>query len=95
MTNEQGEGFQLLWQLPSQRLSEGGSSRDRCEQCAQREGLVESQMQGLNRHLSTVLDLFGKSVSEFGMALARLEALEAGFSELLRSEVPSGSFDDN
>ncbi len=44
------------------------------------------QMQELSELLRSVSGLYADNVSELGMALARLVALEAGFSELLRSE---------
>ncbi len=47
---------------------------------------LELLMQELDHRLRLSLELFGDNVSGLGMALARLEALEAGFFELLRSE---------
>ncbi len=43
-------------------------------------------MREVDLRLRLATDLFGACVSEFGMALARLEALEAGFSERLTLE---------
>ena len=51
-------------------------------------------MRELSRQSESASDLFGDVASEFASALARCEALAAGFSELPRSVDlgPSGSF---
>ncbi len=51
-------------------------------------------MREVDLRLRLATDLFGESVSEFAMALARLEALEAGFSERLTFEGGRSLHDD-
>ncbi len=85
----------------SQRLSLPASS-PADSRLERREGVcfeldqVRQLMLGLGQQLQSASDLFGDNVSGLGMALARLEALEAGFSELLASEAQDqGEFSDD
>ncbi len=81
------EGGQFsLW---SQRLSPEGRSEWQPEPGPEpeRDGeWAKLLMHEVDLRLRLATDLFGECVSALGMALARLEALEAGFSERLTLE---------
>ncbi len=92
-TVSQNEEFRRrFWPESSQRPGSPQSPLERFEMLGQ----VQQLMLELDRRLRCASDLFGDNVSALGMALARLEALEAGFSELLASEAQDqGEFSDD
>ncbi len=72
-----------------------GSPQSQPELCSEL-APVRALMRELDQRLRIASDLFGDNVSALGMALARLEALEAGFSELLALEPQDlGDFSDD